>query len=593
MEAILHKLIPINNKTRESLLNSAIGTDFLEIFDNQKIIPFFQPIVEVKTREIYGFEALSRGPKNSNLFSPINLFNIAIEHGCLFELDLLARKLAIQEYANRKHEHNDKAKLFLNISVASLLVDNHESGSTLNILDMFDIKPSQVVIEITELQPVKDINSFILAINHYQKMGFKVAIDDLGSGYNGLKLWTDVKPDFVKIDKHFIDGIDIDANKYRFMETVMTLAKSLGTKIIAEGVETEKQLKVLEELRVDFVQGFLLKRPSPSACLNLDYEWQKPSFSPLIPKETVSSLANGNTVFSIENKVGEVAEFFLSNIGEEYLPVVDKKKVVGMVWRKEVMNILASKYGRDLYFRKNIINIIDEDSLIFEYDTTLVEASRIITEQDNMDKTAFIVIKQGKYLGCGSFMSLLKVITDLKVKDARYSNPLSGLPGNVPIQNTVQDYLNKEINFTLIYIDVDNFKPYNDNYSFEEGDKVINLIADILLEVTDDFVGHIGGDDFVIISQKKDSIETCKKILAKFQEKIINFYSPKDVEQKGIYAKNRQSEVVFYPIMSLSLGVLMVHPNQYSHTQELSSAATSAKKGAKDLGGNTFFVVDS
>ncbi|MBN2605714.1 MAG: EAL domain-containing protein, partial [Thiotrichales bacterium] len=256
-------------ETRARLADTSLGRELLAIFQHENITTLFQPIVNLKKRSIYAFECLTRGPENTPLYSPINLFGLADDMGCLLQMDVLARNVAIRNFVSASSFHQNQAKLFINVTVSSLLDKNHRSGRTLQLLAQSQLDLSQVVIEITELQPIEDCDIFLKALNHYRSMGFKVAIDDLGSGYNGLKLWSAVKPDYVKIDKHFISNIDSQADKYRFMETIVILAKGLGTKIIAEGVETEQELYILEKLGVDLVQGFLLKRPSALPALSL------------------------------------------------------------------------------------------------------------------------------------------------------------------------------------------------------------------------------------------------------------------------------------------------------------------------------------
>ncbi|MDG4812678.1 EAL and GGDEF domain-containing protein [Hydrogenovibrio sp. 3SP14C1] len=580
----------------QSLKNTQLGRELQRVFESQAISTHFQPIVGLKTRSIYAFEALTRGPENSALYSPANLFNVASEHDCLLEMDLMARRVSIKNFMKTISTHQNQAKLFLNISVSSLMNTEHRTGLTLDCLQYYGLNIRQVVIEITELQPVEDSGLFLNAIKHYRKMGFKVAIDDLGSGYNGLKLWSEVKPDFVKIDKHFIANIDKQADKYRFMETILTLAKSLGTKIIAEGVETEAELQILEKLGVDFVQGFLLKRPSPSTALTLDYQWRESIKDIASPKETVKLLCREAFTMSPDTSVDEVTEELLHRPGVEFVPIVEDGLVHGVVWRQELIELLASKFGRDLHGRKNISKVMDKAPLVFDWNTPLVEVSREITENGSYDKGTFIITEKGLYQGYGSFMELLRVITDLKIRSAQYANPLSGLPGNVPIQNTIQEYLDKQSAFVVIYVDVDNFKPYNDCYSFEQGDQVISELAKVLQDAVGqqtNFIGHVGGDDFVVVTPVLAYEEICERILTGFQTATESFYTQEDREHGGIYAEDRSGQQVFFPMMTLSLGVLLVYPGVFDHTQKLSSYATRAKKGAKSKGGNTYFVMDS
>ncbi|MDR9497999.1 MAG: GGDEF domain-containing protein [Hydrogenovibrio sp.] len=580
----------------EDLGSSQLGRELQDIFEHSRLATFFQPIVSLKKSRIIGFEALSRGPENSSLFSPANLFSAAIKHDLLLEMDLMARRIAIETFHRQAHLHQNLPFLFLNVSVSTLLNQNHQTGLTLQYLQAFDLDVSHVVIEITELQPVEDMSLFQEAISHYRRMGFKVAIDDLGSGYNGLKLWSEVKPDFVKVDKHFIAGIDRQADKYRFMETILTLAKGLGTKVIAEGVETESELRMLEKLGVDLVQGYLLKRPAPSASMVLDYDLKPQVQSSAGPTEAVKIVISPAKAMSPNTSVQDMTELMLKDQQLEFVPIVEQGIVRGMVWRRELMDVMARPFGYDLHTRKKITRFMDPDPLVFDANTPLVDVSRTITEQGNYERGHFVITEDGFYQGCGSFMEVLRVMTDLQVSSARYANPLSGLPGNVPIQNCIQDHLDQAVPFTVMYVDVDNFKPYNDYYSFEQGDQVISEVAKVLhsaVGLKQAFIGHVGGDDFVVVTRDSGYQAICDNILEGFSQAVAQFYTETDRQRGGIVAKNREGEERFFPMMSLSIGVLLVAPGQFDHTQKLSSCATRAKKGAKSEGGNTYFVADA
>ncbi|WP_130536644.1 GGDEF domain-containing protein [Thiomicrorhabdus indica] len=585
----------LSNSKKVELLQTSSGQELCAIFATENLSTHFQSIVELKSRSTFAFEALTRGPESSKLYSPLNLFYTAEKHQCLLEMDVLARKTAIKNFANTRSIHNNCAKLFINVSAQSLMSAAHQSGQTLNFLTENDMNLNQIVIEITESHPIDDIQPFLKAINHYRSLGFQVALDDLGAGYNGLKLWSELKPDYVKIDKHFVHNVDINADKYRFLETINTLAKGSNAKVIAEGVETENELKALQKIGIDYVQGFLFKRPSPLPSLKLDYEWPQTTENRFSQNESIGSISKPHPVLDVKARVKDASEFFLKNSNVNFLPVLDNQIPAGIVWRDELLSLLASQYGRDLHLKKPVSHFMNRPPKVFDFSESLVNVSREITSHESSFNSAFLITRQGKFVGVATLVQLLETITDLKVQSAKYANPLSGLPGNVPIQTTLQDNLDQQLRFNVIYVDVDNFKPYNDFYSFEQGDQVITTIASVLKSATlgsDSFIGHIGGDDFVILTPD-DYQPICERILEEFSILIDDFYHEEDKLKGGISAIGRDGEQKFFPMMSLSLGVLCVEPGLFSHRQKLSSLATKAKKGAKAMGGNQFYVIDS
>jgi len=319
-------------------------------------------------------------------------------------------------------------------------------------------------------------------------------------------------------------------------------------------------------------------------------------------EETVSSIVFDHPVVSPEQKVETVSEMFLNHPEFDYYPVIKDEKVHGMIWRRDLMDLLARKFGQELHAKKSVKHVMDKTPAIVEAKTSLVDLSRLVTEsRDFGSRDAFIIEKQNKYLGCGDFRDLLRKMTDLKVQSAQYANPLSGLPGNVPIQKQLNKFIKNKRQFMVMYIDVDNFKPFNDYYSFEEGDGVIGLISEILSKVVpeehilhgESFVGHIGGDDFVIMSTYTEkNMAWAEKILKRFEDGIVDFYCEEDLTRGGIKAVNRKGESQFYPVMSLSIGIIQIKTDLFSHTQKIASFATRAKKKAKAIEGNSFFIYE-
>ncbi|UQB43128.1 EAL and GGDEF domain-containing protein [Thiomicrospira microaerophila] len=565
------------------------------IFDHHLVTPLFQPIVDLKNRRVFAHEALIRGPDNSALHHPLKLFEAADQCGMLFEMDWLARSVAINEF---QHQQADDF-LFINVTVNSLMTENHRQGMTLDCLENSGLPLNRVVIEITELQPVHNFKLFIDSVNHYRQMGFKVALDDLGGGYNGLRLWSELRPDFVKIDKHFITGISQDTEKRHFLQTIKVLAEGLDTQLIAEGIETLEDLKAVEQIGINFVQGYFFRRPEKIISDQLYYQWQD---HPIQPKQAKMNLTDLSTLLltleSVESStsVKYVANLFLNQQELDFIPIVNKGKVQGMIWRRELMDKLARRYGQELHHRKSIAYLMDPAPIIVEVTTPVENLSRQITDGNHhQNGDAFIITQNGNYLGCGRFIDLLRLITDLKVQNAQYANPLSGLPGNVPIQRYLQEQLDLRQGFSVIYVDADHFKPYNDFYSYDQGDEIIKQLSQILriaCEKTQSFIGHIGGDDFmIIIENTEDYQEICQSILNQFNQVIRDFYHPEDLEQGGIMTTNRQGHAEFFPMMSLSLGVLVVPPGLVAHKQKIAGLATKAKKQAKQAGGNTWSVI--
>ncbi|MDT8371017.1 MAG: bifunctional diguanylate cyclase/phosphodiesterase [Gammaproteobacteria bacterium] len=570
-----------------------------DILRNASLTPLFQPIVSHKKNKIYGYEALIRGPSDSPLHSPINLFDTASRHGQLAELDLLCREVAIKEFGRL----NLDAKLFINTIPAALLQSDYPHGLTLKFLKQAKLSPTQVVIELTEQYPIDDYSLMRDATEHYRDMGLTIAIDDLGAGYSGLRTWSEIKPDFVKLDRHFIQDIHSDKQKRQFVQSMVDIAKSIKCKVIAEGIEVREEYLAIQEMGVEFGQGYYFARPRRQPQLQLDStlfaKRIKTSLIPTKPRANslVSSLLTPLKPLNNSDKVSDVGDRFQLQSNLIALPVINHKNhVIGIVWRDEFMTLYASRYGRDLHGRKPIQLFMDHHPIVADSDLSLKQLSQLMTSQENdQQHSIFIITEHDHYRGIGSLMDLLRQITDLQITTARHANPLSGLPGNVPISEHITDALHDKRDAVMCYFDLDNFKPYNDIYGFGKGDKVISKTAKILLDKIDpdyDFVGHVGGDDFIILFESEDWQQRCHAILDAFTSLHPELYNDQDIENGGITALDRYGNSTFYPLLCLSIGAVRLLDFDKIRTEaDLTEHASKAKSMAKKQTGNSLYVL--
>jgi len=169
------------------------------------------------------------------------------------------------------------------------------------------------------------------------------------------------------------------------------------------------------------------------------------------------------------------------------------------------------------------------------------------------------------------------------------ANPLTRLPGNVSIINELSRRLENKSLFAVCYLDLDKFKTYNDKYGFEHGDEVIRETARILIRTTqevgnpDDFVGHIGGDDFVIITTPNIVDNVCKRIIADFENKSPSFYNEMDRKKGYIIAHDRQGKEQKVPLLSISIGVVTNEYRKIEHMAQVGEIGAELKALAKSL----------
>jgi diguanylate cyclase (GGDEF)-like protein len=178
----------------------------------------------------------------------------------------------------------------------------------------------------------------------------------------------------------------------------------------------------------------------------------------------------------------------------------------------------------------------------------------------------------------------------------RNANPLTGLNGNIEIQRDVESRISRGLSFAVIYGDLDNFKAYNDIYGYSNGDRIIVLTADILADQvalfgnSDDFIGHVGGDDFIVVTTPDKVDPICKSIIAEFDDKVLNFYNEEDREAGIVTTKNRKGEVDTFPLMTISLAIVTNERRELHSHIEIGEIAAEVKKKLKTMPGSNFFV---
>ncbi len=176
------------------------------------------------------------------------------------------------------------------------------------------------------------------------------------------------------------------------------------------------------------------------------------------------------------------------------------------------------------------------------------------------------------------------------------NNPLTGLPGNVLIEEEVAYRLRNDRPFALLWLDLDNFKSFNDAYGFARGDRVIRLLGDLILDLKrernsdEDFAGHIGGDDFVIVTDPADAVEISKQVIERFDATVRNLYDPADLERRYLMGVDRFGTQRRFPLVSLSIGIVDTSRRQFASYDEVAVVAAEVKGFAKKAPGSSYAV---
>ena len=267
------------------------------------------------------------------------------------------------------------------------------------------------------------------------------------------------------------------------------------------------------------------------------------------------------------------------------MALVEHDKPIGLLNRQSFVDRYARPYFKELYGRKPCLLFANAAPLLLDRHTGLDAMTAVLTSTDQRYLTeGFIVTEAGRYLGLGTGEQLVRVVTEVRIEAARHANPLTFLPGNIPISEHITRLLAGGSEFVACYADLNDFKPFNDHYGYWRGDEMIRLLARTVVSHCDprrDFVGHVGGDDFVVLFQSDDWLHRCERIVASFNDKARELFDEQALLAGGIQAEDRHGVRRFFGFTSLSIGAVPVRPWQFTRAEQVASAAAAAKHKAK------------
>jgi GGDEF domain-containing protein len=296
---------------------------------------------------------------------------------------------------------------------------------------------------------------------------------------------------------------------------------------------------------------------------------------------------------SPETNNAAVFNLFETNPQLYAMPVVDHERPIGLITRHAMIDNYARPYRRELFSNKSCTSMMNNAPIVVDHAMNVRELSQLILDSDPQHlASGFIITNQGAYVGMGNGHDLLRLISKMQVDAARYANPLTLLPGNIPVCEQMDLLIQAGASFVTCYFDLDHFKPFNDVYGFQKGDEIIKLTGSLLSKACGiyDFVGHIGGDDFIVLFQSDNWEQRCHDFIAEIAEAFPHCYGDEDRARGGIEIEDRQGIKRFYPILTISIASVKVTPGLYKSHHEVAQACSSAKKHAKKFEGNYLFI---
>ncbi|MCT7583912.1 EAL and GGDEF domain-containing protein [Aliarcobacter butzleri] len=559
----------------------------------EKLDYAFQPIIYSHSGKIYAVEALLRNVNEiPGLMSIDDLFDLAFNDDYLYELDLQLREKAISKFAKIKQSN---LKLFYNLDNRIIYNKNYSQGNTAKILKKYNLNKDSICFELSEKGTAIEQNALSTMLQRYKESGYKIAIDDFGIGVSGLKLLYFSEAHIIKLDRFFITNIDQDSKKKLFCSSIIEMAHIMGMQVIVEGIETAKEFYTCKDIGADFIQGYLVQKPTTNIdkiekiyknIYSLISEDKRASQKNFIDEKFIENILPLN----VNTSLYDLFLHFKENTKSHFVPITDEfGNFLGIIYESDIKKISYSQYGLSLAqnrtFSSTLLKYI-KPALSVEISWGIDKILEIYNLNSNNSLGIFIT-SSDKYIGFINLNSLLTLSYKRNIEIATNQNPLTKLPGNNQIEKFIDKSFKKnQKDIThIIYFDFNDFKPFNDIYGFRQGDRAILIFSELLQKrySKDSFIAHIGGDDFFVglkNKDKEDVFELTSNIQDEFRNSAKNIYSKEDKKNGFIISKDRFNEKRRFELLSVSAAIIEI--NSKSDISNFDNTLNIVKKASKN-----------
>lgn len=608
----------------------------VELLEAERFTSYFQPIVSIQdTSQIYGYEALLRGlDQQGNVVPPGPMFELAAEAGLLPQIDRLARLKTIDQ----ARQHHIQKRIFINFTPTALYDPVSCLRSTVEAIDRAGIAHDQIVFEVVESDNPQDLAHLKSVLQYYRDAGFRVALDDLGSGYSGLNLLHQLRPDFIKLDMELIRNVHHDLYKASITEKLLEIAHALNIQTVAEGIECIEELNWLRDRGATFAQGYLIARPDPTPVTDLPNLTVRGAISPQpapLEQRVQHQSESERIVAAITQRIRQSLELddILQTTATEVRQLFQVDRVViyrfepdwsGVVAVESLADGFMSILGmqvmdtcfqsthatyyqqgntraiediqagglapchvellQSLQIRANlVVPILQQEQLwglliAHQCSTTRRWQQSEINLFNQLAGQAAIAIKQSEL-----YHQLQQANQELQRLAS--SDGLTHVANRRCFDHALntewQRLAREQTPLSLILCDVDYFKLYNDTYGHLAGDDALRHVANAISQTINhpaDIVARYGGEEFAILLTNTD-VDRALAIAYQIQASV-----------RALHLLHPKSQV--NPCVTLSLGVATTVPQPHISPATLVAAADQGLYQAKARGRNCVVQVD-
>lgn len=541
----------------------------------------FQPIIDLADGgRIHAQEALCRlRTAEGALLSGYETFTLARHLGRLDVLDISLQKMALQR---KVRDFPPGMVLFLNV-LPSTLMQPEWSTQFLQWLQDFGIDHHEVVIEVVESEKVDPVG-LAQRCDALRRRGLRIALDDMGAGFNCLTLLVTVRSDFIKIDRGLVHDARNSRVRSVLLEALVSMAERLGATVIAEGLERTEDVAFCRSLGINLVQGYLLAQPAHALLtgkLGVPASEKTASLS-VTDRFCISDVIESPPAFDIQTPLTLVRQTFRESPELPWCMLTDGHRPVGVLHRGKALSrsLRTVAQGAQPLHRTLPCNI----------GLTALARSLYL---DRVEATPWAVVdERGSYMGT---LEPTLLVSHLLARQAHGASlhPLSQLPTGPTLRQAIEMRIARKHGYLeLVYIDLDHFKAFNDRYGFVRGDAMIRTLAEILRHVFamshECMLGHIGGDDFIVLFDQPDPllIPQLQRAMAQFHTLARHLYDTEDLQRGYFVTEEGETHLV----ASMSVSCVNGSTGMPQDCTEASARAAKLKKVGKTAGGNVIVV---
>lgn len=465
----------------------------------------YQPIIDLRTGEAIGFEALTRVDESTGFADPGELFDAALRCGRLWALELLTRRVCIESIPE---DWPDGALLFLNCN-PDVVADERLADVFLEMVSRSDrLTPERVVLEITERAETPRIQGLAQQVGRLRAAGVQIAIDDLGAGVSGLQQIMELRPHWLKLDSELTAGVEHDPYRQNLLDVLLRFARVSGVRLVAEGVESLEQLDMLMDLGVQHAQGFLIARPdasltsvgAPLASWLRDRQVRVKQRGPGCNLTFLASVMRQTAQCPADADLRAALDALEQAPDAAGVAAIRGGAVVGWVSRDQLRRAARRENeGAPLATLLRSPPVTAPASMLISESLLMLSSSR------RQDHDAPVLVLDGNTLvGEVSQRSLLREAARLVADQESDHSQLSGLPGRVECDRRLATLVADNEDASACFIDIRGFHEFNERCGYDMGDLLLRILAGLVVggveESASDFAGHLADDRFLLVT---------------------------------------------------------------------------------------------